>query len=84
MVELASAGRAGQPGSSAGSDETRTQDGVHLTSTGAGLLATAWFYRWSHRPERAGLARRIDESTTGGSLRRAQAALDDIARFADE
>lgn len=50
----------------------------------AGLLATAWFYRWSHRPERAGFARRIDESTTGGSLRRAQAALDDIARFADD
>lgn len=29
------------PGSSAGSSETRTGDGVHLTSTGAGLLAAA-------------------------------------------
>lgn len=50
----------------------------------AGLAATAWFYRWSHRPERAGFARKIDDATTGGSLRRAQAALDEIARFVAE
>lgn len=49
-----------------------------------GLLATAWFHRWSHRPQRASLARRLDASATGGSLRRAQAALDEVARFAQE
>jgi hypothetical protein len=49
-----------------------------------GLIATAGFYRWSHRPERAELGRKIDNSTVGGSLRRAQAALEDIARFERE
>ncbi len=49
-----------------------------------GLLATAWFRRWSHRPQRASLARRLDASAAGGSLRRAQAALDEVARFAQE
>ena len=49
-----------------------------------GLLATAWFHRWSHRPLRASLARQLDASAAGGSLRRAQAALDEVARFAQE
>ena len=49
-----------------------------------GLLATAWFHRWSHHPQRAALARRLDASAAGGSLRRAQAALDEVARFARE
>lgn len=49
-----------------------------------GLLATAWFHRWSHRPQRASLARWLDASAVGGSLRRAQAALDEVARFARE
>jgi hypothetical protein len=47
----------------------------------AGLAATAWFYRWSHRPERAAFARKFDASTAGGSIRRAQATLEEIARF---
>jgi serine/threonine-protein kinase len=47
----------------------------------AGLLATAWLHRWSHRPERAQLGRRLDDSVTGGSIRRAQAALEEINRF---
>lgn len=57
---------------------------IQLAIGASGLLATVWFYRWSQQPQRAGLARRIDDSTTGGSLRRAQAALDEIARFAEE
>jgi len=57
---------------------------IQLAVGALGLLATAWFYRWSHRPERAELARRIDDSTVGGSIRRAQAALDDIVRFERE
>lgn len=47
----------------------------------AGLLGTLWFYRWVHRPQRAAMARKLDESAVGGSLRRAQAALDELARF---
>ena len=54
---------------------------IQLAIGAAGLLATFWFYRWAHRPQRAGFARKLDDSTTGSSIRRAQAALDEIARF---
>ena len=57
---------------------------IQVAVGAVGLLATWWFYRWSHRPQRAALARRLDDSTTGGSLRRALAATDDIARFEQE
>ena len=57
---------------------------IQLTIGAVGLLATGWFHCWSHRPERAALARKLDASTTGGSLRRALAATDDIARFEQE
>lgn len=54
---------------------------IQLAIGAAGLLATWWFHRWSHRPQRAALARKLDDSTAGSSIRRAQAALDEIARF---
>ncbi|HEY1589538.1 MAG TPA: serine/threonine protein kinase [Rhodanobacter sp.] len=54
---------------------------IQLAIGAAGLFATWWFHRWSHRPERAGLARKLDEGAAGGSIRRAQLALDEIARF---
>lgn len=54
---------------------------IQLAIGAVGLAATWWFHRWAHRPERAALARKLDASTTGGSLRRAMAATDDIARF---
>lgn len=57
---------------------------IQLAIGAVGLLATWWFHRWSHRPERVALARKLDDSTAGGSIRRAQAAMDDIARFAQE
>jgi hypothetical protein len=57
---------------------------IQLAIGAAGLLATRWFHRWSRRPERAALARKLDDSTAGGSIRRAQAALDEIARFEQE
>lgn len=57
---------------------------IQLAVGAIGLLATGWFHRWSRRPERAALARRLDDSTAGGSIRRAQAALDEIARFERE
>lgn len=49
-----------------------------------GLLGTAWLYRWAHRPQRAALARRLDNTATGASIRRAQAAAADIGSFERE
>ena len=46
-----------------------------------GLLGTWWFHRWSRHPGRPRLARAMDDSVTGGSLRRAQARIDEIERF---
>jgi hypothetical protein len=48
---------------------------------GAGLLATWWFHRWARRPERAAFGQKMDDSLTGGSLRRALAQLDELKRF---
>ena len=48
----------------------------------AGLLATWMFVRWSGR--RPQLAQRLEDSAAGGSINRAQACLDEIARFAEE
>lgn len=50
----------------------------------AGLLATWWFHRWSRRPERADFGRKMDDSLTGGSLRKAQAQLEELTRFEQE
>ena len=47
----------------------------------AGLLLTWWFYRWSRSPDRPRLQRAMEASVIGGSLRRAQKALDEIADF---
>jgi hypothetical protein len=50
----------------------------------AGLLATLWFHRWSHRPERRRIGEALDASSAGHSVARAQAFLDEIARFERE
>ncbi|MEO6227762.1 MAG: serine/threonine protein kinase [Thermomonas sp.] len=47
----------------------------------AGLLGTFWFHRWARRPEHAALGRKMDDSLTGGSLRRAMAQLQEVQRF---
>ncbi len=49
-----------------------------------GLLATWWLHRWSRDPRRPRLAKFVHDSVTGASLRRAQAQLDEIARFEHE
>ena len=49
-----------------------------------GLIATFWFHRWSRQPQRAEFGRKLDDSTAGGSIRRAQAAIDELARFEQE
>lgn len=47
----------------------------------AGLLATWWFHRWARRPQRAEFGRKMDDSLSGGSLRKALAQLDELQRF---
>lgn len=47
-----------------------------------GLAATYAFHRWSRAPQRAGLAERLADWASGASLRRAQAELDELARYA--
>ena len=47
----------------------------------AGLFGTFWFHRWARRPEHAALGRRMDDSLTGGSLRKAMAQLQEVQRF---
>jgi len=49
-----------------------------------GLLATAWFHRWSRHPSRSRMARTMDDAFTGSSLRKAQAQLDELQRFERE
>lgn len=50
----------------------------------AGLLATLWWYRWAHRPPRHHIGQAVDDDSAGRGLARAQAALDEIARFERE
>ncbi|MEW5306510.1 MAG: hypothetical protein WDW36_008969 [Sanguina aurantia] len=57
---------------------------IQLLVGALGLLGTGWFYRWAHRPQRAALALRMDQGVTGASIRRAQTAAADIARFEQE
>jgi hypothetical protein len=57
---------------------------IQLGVGAIGLLASLWFYRWLQQPGRAEWARKFDDSSTGGSLRRALAATSDIARFEQE
>lgn len=54
---------------------------INLAVGTAGLLATAWFHRWSQHPARPRLARIMENSLTGASLRNAQAVLDEVRRF---
>ncbi|MBS0194976.1 MAG: serine/threonine protein kinase [Proteobacteria bacterium] len=49
-----------------------------------GLLMTWLFHRWSRKPGREKLAAFVDAQLAGASLRRAQAALDEIAEFERE
>lgn len=57
---------------------------AQLAIGAAGLVATGWFHRWAHRPGREKLGRWLDDSAAGGSIRRAQAALDELRRFGQE
>lgn len=46
-----------------------------------GLLLTFQFHHWVRRPERAHFGRIMDDSLTGGSLRKAMAQLQEVQRF---
>lgn len=70
-----------------GTDLFARAPGVVWTGLGigaAGLAATAWFHRWSRDPVRPRLAKAMEDSVSGGSLRRAQARIDEVARFEAE
>jgi hypothetical protein len=47
-------------------------------------LAFCGLWYWTRRPKRAAWARRWDDAAAGGSVGRAQAALDELARFERE
>ena len=46
-----------------------------------GLMLTFQFHHWVRRPERAHFGRIMDDSLTGGSLRKAMAQLQEVQRF---
>jgi hypothetical protein len=46
-----------------------------------GLALTAWFHRWANQPQRVALGRMLEDAAAGSSIRRAQAALDEVTRF---
>ncbi|MGH8077299.1 MAG: serine/threonine protein kinase [Lysobacter sp.] len=50
----------------------------------AGLAATAWFHRWSRHPSRPRLAKAMEDSMTGSSLRKAQGVLAELEQFQKE
>lgn len=54
---------------------------INLAVGAVGLLLTAGCGRWLQRPARARLARALDDSAAGASIRRAQAEIEEIARF---
>ena len=49
-----------------------------------GLLATLGFYHWLRRPSRSALAKRLDDSAAGSSLRKAQVVLDALKAYENE
>jgi len=57
---------------------------VNLAAGVAGMLATFGLHRWSRNPRRPRLARFVDDSITGSSLRRARDLIEEIARFEQE
>jgi serine/threonine-protein kinase len=58
--------------------------GVSVGIGVTGLLAMWFFHRWASSPRGGILGQRYLESLGGGSLRRAQRVLDEIARFEQE
>lgn len=57
---------------------------IMLAIGAAGLAGTWLFHRWANRPQRAAFGRRLQEGAAGGSIRRATAALEELARFERE
>lgn len=57
---------------------------IMLAIGAAGLAGTWLFHRWAHRPQRAAFGRKLEDSAAGSGIRRATAALDELARFERE
>lgn len=54
---------------------------IMLAIGAAGLAGTWLFHRWANRPQRTAFGRKLEDSAAGGSIRRATAALEELARF---
>jgi len=70
-----------------GADIWRHAPGVVAIFVAVGVLCLATllaFMRWVRQPQRARLARALDDGAVGRSVNRAQAELDEIARFEQE
>lgn len=57
---------------------------IQLAIGAAGLVATWLLHRWAHRPGREKIGGWLDDSAAGGSIRRAQAALEELRSFERE
>lgn len=57
---------------------------ICLVGGALGLLGTWAFHRWLRRPGREALAKRMEDSAAGGSLRRAQAEFEELKRYVQE
>lgn len=57
---------------------------LQLAIGAIGLAATGWLHRWAHRAGREKLGRWLDDNAAGGSIRRAQAALEELRAFEQE
>ena len=57
---------------------------IMLAVGAVGLAGTWLFHRWAHRPQRAAFGRKLEDGAAGISIRRATAALDELARFERE
>jgi serine/threonine-protein kinase len=74
-------------GAAAGVDVWKRAPGVFGLGTAigvVGLLLTEWAHRLARRPGWGWLSALNDDAMAGGSLRRAQAVLDEIRRFEDD
>lgn len=70
-----------------GSDQSGFTWAFYLPGTGLGLLGllgTWWFHHWSRSPKRPRMAKAMENSVVGGSIREAQALLDEVLRFEKE
>lgn len=57
---------------------------ISAAASALGLFGTWWFTRWTRKPGREALAKRLEDGLAGVSLRKAQAELDALKAYAEE